>query len=151
MESFAVPTRVSVREVGPRDGFQNEPERIPTEDKIRLIDLLARTGLRRLEVASFVRADVIPQLSDAVEVLHGIDTPDDVALTVLAPNERGLEAALEHRERFHEVAVFLSASEGHNQRNVNRPVAESLRALERMVPAVRDAGLRCGAVIATAF
>jgi hydroxymethylglutaryl-CoA lyase len=147
----ALPDRVRVREVGPRDGFQNEPERIPTEVKITLIDALARTGLKRIEVASFVRSDVIPQLDDAVPVLTGIDVPDDVSLTVLVPNERGLRAALEHRDRFDEVAVFLSASETHNRRNVNRTVEESLAVLERLIPAVRDSGLRACAVIATSF
>ena len=143
--------RVRIREVGPRDGFQNEPERIATADKVRLIDALARTGLRRIEVASFVRPDVIPQLDDAIEVLHAIDVPDDVSLTVLVPNERGLENALEHRDRFHEVAVFLSASETHNRKNVNRSIDQSASELERIIPAVRDAGLRSGAVIATSF
>jgi probable F420-dependent oxidoreductase len=120
MTSHELPDRVLIREVGPRDGFQNEPERISTDDKVRLINALARTGLRRIEVASFVRPDVIPQLDDAIEVLHRIDVPDDVSLTVLVPNERGLKTALEHRDRFHEVAVFLSASETHNRKNVNR-------------------------------
>jgi hydroxymethylglutaryl-CoA lyase len=92
---------VRIREVGPRDGFQNEPEVIATADKVRLIGLLARTGLKRLEVTSFVRADVIPQLSDAREVLEAIDVPDGVALSVLVPNERGLDNALELRDRFH--------------------------------------------------
>jgi hydroxymethylglutaryl-CoA lyase len=142
---------VTIREVGPRDGFQNEPERIDTADKIRLIDALARTGLRRVEVASFVRADVIPQLSDAAQVLSGIDVPDGVQLAVLVPNERGLEAAFEHRDRFHEVLVFLSASETHNRKNVNRPVADSLAAVERMLPRIADAGLRPLASIATSF
>jgi hydroxymethylglutaryl-CoA lyase len=145
------PARVEIREVGPRDGFQNEPERISTEDKVRLINALARTGLRRIEVASFVRPDVIPQLDDAIEVLRLIDVPDGVSLTVLVPNERGLETALEHRDRFHEVAVFLSASETHNLRNVNRSVDASATALERIIPMVTEAGLRCGAVIATSF
>jgi hydroxymethylglutaryl-CoA lyase len=146
-----MPQSVRVREVGPRDGFQNEPEHIETADKIELINALGRTGLKRLEVASFVRPDVIPQLSDAVEVLHGIDVPDDVSLTVLVPNERGLETALDHRPHFHEVAVFLSASETHNRKNVNREVEESLVVLERMIPRIRDAGIRCAAVIATSF
>src|ERR687889_2092867 len=108
---------VRIREVGPRDGFQNEPEVIPTADKVRLIDLLARTGLKRLEVTSFVRPDVIPQLADAREVLRAIDPPDGVSLSVLIPNERGLDHALALRNRFHEVNVFLSASETHNRRN----------------------------------
>src|SRR3954466_14550273 len=101
--------QVKVREVGPRDGFQNEPEVIATADKVRLIDMLARTGVRRLEVTSFVRPDVIPQLADAREVLEAIDVPDDVAVTVLIPNERGLDNALELRDRFQEINVFLSA------------------------------------------
>ena len=100
MTASGPPERVRVREVGPRDGFQNEPERIATKDKVRLIDALARTGLRRIEVASFVRPDVIPQLDDAIEVLHAIDVPDGVELTVLVPNERGLRTALGHRERW---------------------------------------------------
>ena len=141
----------AIREVGPRDGFQNEPERIATADKIRLIDALARTGLKRLEVASFVRADVIPQLADAVEVLHGIDPSPGVDLTVLVPNERGLDAALEHKDRFHEVLVFLSASETHNRKNVNRPVADSLAAVERMLPRIAEEGKRPIASIATSF
>jgi hydroxymethylglutaryl-CoA lyase len=142
---------VKVREVGPRDGFQNEPEVIATDAKVRLIEMLARTGLERLEVTSFVRADVIPQLADAREVLERIEVPDGVALSVLIPNERGLDNALALRERFHEVNLFLSASETHNQRNVNRSVEESLSGIERVVARAREAGLRCEGVISTSF
>jgi hydroxymethylglutaryl-CoA lyase len=142
---------VHIREVGPRDGFQNEPEVIPTETKIELIDALARTGLRRLEVTSFVRPDVIPQLADAADVLQGIDVPADVALTVLIPNEKGLENALRHRDRFQEINVFLSASETHNRKNVNRSIEESLAGLERVLATARAEGLRCEGVIATSF
>jgi hydroxymethylglutaryl-CoA lyase len=142
---------VSIREVGPRDGFQNEPEVIATADKVRLIDLLARTGLRRLEVTSFVRPDVIPQLADAGEVLAAIDPPDGVSLSVLVPNERGLENALRQRERFHEINVFLSASETHNRKNVNRSIEESLTGLERVLARARAEGLRCEGVISVAF
>ncbi len=115
-----------MREVGPRDGFQNEPETIATADKIRLIDLLSATGLRRIEVTSFVRADVIPQLADAAEVLAGVERRPGVSFSVLIPNQRGLERALPLRDRFDEISVFLSASESHNQANVNRSVADSL-------------------------
>src|SRR3954466_10309531 len=142
---------VNVREVGPRDGFQNEPEVIASADKVRLIDMLARTGLRRLEVTSFVRADVIPQLADAAEVLGAIDPPDGVALSVLIPNERGLDNALALRDRFDEVNLFLSASETHNQKNVNRSIEESLSGLERVVARAREEGLRCEGVISVAF
>ena len=142
---------VKVREVGPRDGFQNEPEVIATDAKVRLIDMLARTGLERLEVTSFVRADVIPQLADAREVLEAIDVPEGVALSVLVPNERGLDNALELLGRFHEVNLFLSASETHNRKNVNRSVEESLSGIERVVARAREAGLRCEGVISTSF
>jgi hydroxymethylglutaryl-CoA lyase len=146
-----LPSAVRIREVGPRDGFQNEPEVIPTEQKIELIEALARTGLRRLEVTSFVRADVIPQLADAAEVLARIDVPDDVAVSVLIPNERGLDAALEQREKIDEINVFMSASETHNQKNVNRSIAESIAQLELVLGRANEAGLRCEGVISTSF
>ena len=142
---------VRIREVGPRDGFQNEPETISTDAKVELIGALARTGLRRLEVTSFVRADVIPQLADAAEVLARIDVPDEVAVSVLIPNARGLELALEQRERIDEINVFLSASETHNRKNVNRSIAESLSELEGVLARARGAGLRCEGVISTSF
>jgi hydroxymethylglutaryl-CoA lyase len=146
-----LPAAVRIREVGPRDGFQNEPETIATHDKVRLIDQLGRTGLKRIEVTSFVRPDVIPQLADAAAVLEAIDLPDDVSVSVLVPNERGLERALEHRDRIHEVNVFLSASETHNRRNVNRSIAESLDGVARVLERARGEGLRCEGVISTAF
>ena len=147
----ATPETVRIREVGPRDGFQNEPETIATDEKVELIDALARTGLRRIEVTSFVRADVIPQLADAAQVLERIDVPDEVAVSVLVPNARGLDAALEQRERIDEINVFMSASETHNRKNVNRSIAESLEALELVLGRAREGGLRCEGVISTAF
>jgi hydroxymethylglutaryl-CoA lyase len=142
---------VRIREVGPRDGFQNEPETIATAEKIELIDALARTGLRRLEVTSFVRADVIPQLADAAQVLAGIDVPEEVAVSVLIPNARGLDAALEQRDRIDEINVFLSASETHNRKNVNRSIEQSLSELEGVLGRARGEGLRCEGVISTSF
>jgi hydroxymethylglutaryl-CoA lyase len=146
-----VPHEVRLREVGPRDGFQNEPEVIPTDDKVRLIDALARTGLKRLEVTSFVRADIIPQLADAPEVLSRIDVPDDVAVTVLIPNERGFDNALALRDRFQEINCFLSASESHNRANVNRSIEESLSGLERVIGRAVAEGLRAEGVISVSF
>jgi hydroxymethylglutaryl-CoA lyase len=169
-----LPAAVHIREVGPRDGFQNEPETIATDRKIELIDALARTGLRRLEVTSFVRAEVIPQLADAGAVLAGIDVPDEVSVSVLIPNERGLEHALALREQaarppagaarqkqagtaranraaFDEINVFLSASETHNRKNVNRTIAESLAGVSAVLGRAREARLRCEGVIATSF
>ena len=146
-----IPAAVRVREVGPRDGFQNEPEIIATADKVALIDQLARTGLRRIELTSFVRADVMPQLSDAAEVLQGIDVPPGVSRSVLIPNEKGLDRALGLRECFDEVSVFLSASETHNRHNVKRSVAESLDGLDAVLRRSIAAGLRCEGVISTSF
>jgi hydroxymethylglutaryl-CoA lyase len=146
-----MPQHVRIREVGPRDGFQNEPEVIPTAEKVRLIELLGQTGLRRLEVTSFVRPDVIPQLADAVEVLGAVKLPEEVAVSILIPNERGLERALPLRDRFHEINGFLSASETHNQKNVGRSIEESLTGLERTIARARAEGLRCEGVISTSF
>jgi hydroxymethylglutaryl-CoA lyase len=143
--------RVRIREVGPRDGFQNEPEVIATDDKVRLVEMLAATGLRRLEVTSFVRADVVPQLADAGEVLERARIPEEVSVSVLIPNQRGLEAALAHRDRIDEVNVFLSASESHNRHNVNRSVAESVAGAEAVFAEAGAAGLRCEGVISTSF
>jgi hydroxymethylglutaryl-CoA lyase len=145
------PSRVSIREVGPRDGFQNEPEVLATEHKVELIDALARTGLPRLEVTSFVRPDVIPQLADAAEVLERIDVPPQVSVSVLIPNARGLDAALEHRSKIDEINVFMSASETHNRKNVNRSIAESLAGLKLVLARAREADLRCEGVISTSF
>ena len=153
-----LPSAAQIREVGPRDGFQNEPEVIPTERKVELIDALARTGVKRLEVTSFVRADVIPQLADAAEVLARIEVPAEVSVSVLIPNERGLDLALALRDAhraerpaFDEINVFLSASETHNQKNVNRSIEESLAGLEVVLGRARAAGLRCEGVISTSF
>ncbi|HEY6730218.1 MAG TPA: hydroxymethylglutaryl-CoA lyase [Solirubrobacterales bacterium] len=146
-----IPKSVRIREVGPRDGFQNEPETIATADKVRLVEMLATTGLRRLEVTSFVRADVIPQLADGREVLERARIPDEVSVSVLVPNLRGLEAALEVREKIDEVNVFLSASETHNRHNVNRSVEESLVGVEQVLARASGEGLRCEGVISTSF
>jgi hydroxymethylglutaryl-CoA lyase len=146
-----VPQPVSVREVGPRDGFQNEPEIISTDDKVRLVECLGRTGLRRLEVTSFVRADVMPQLADGLEVLRSARIPKEVSVSVLVPNERGFDNALEVRECFQEINLFLSASETHNRKNVNRSVEESLNGLERVISRARAEELRCEGVISVAF
>jgi hydroxymethylglutaryl-CoA lyase len=146
-----LPETVRIREVGPRDGFQNEPEVIPTEEKVRLIGLLGEAGLKRIELTSFVRPDVIPQLADGEEVLTRFEPVDGVAYSVLIPNRKGLDNALPLRDRFQEANFFLSASETHNRKNVNRSIEESLADLEGTIGAARDAGLRCEGVISTSF
>jgi hydroxymethylglutaryl-CoA lyase len=146
-----LPASVRIREVGPRDGFQNEPEVVPTADKVRLIEMLGACGLRRIEVTSFVRPDVIPQLADAAEVLSAVSLPASVSVSVLIPNERGLERALGFRDRFDEINGFLSASETHNVRNVGRSVDDSLSGLGRTFARALSEGLRCEGVISTSF
>jgi hydroxymethylglutaryl-CoA lyase len=148
---MSLPASVKIREVGPRDGFQNEPEVIGTADKVALVNLLARTGVPRLEVTSFVRADVIPQLADGPEVLTRMDVPAGVDVTVLVPNERGFDNALALRDRFQEINCFLSASESHNKANVNRSMEESLSGLERVIGRAVSEGLRAEGVISVAF
>ena len=145
------PSAVRIREVGPRDGFQNEPEVISTEDKVRLIGLLGEAGFKRIELTSFVRPDVIAQLADAEQILTSYERRDGIAYSVLIPNERGLDRALAMRERFDEVNLFLSASETHNAKNVNRTIAESLAAIERVIERALAEGLRCEGVISTSF
>ncbi|HVO54943.1 MAG TPA: hydroxymethylglutaryl-CoA lyase [Solirubrobacterales bacterium] len=146
-----LPQRARIREVGPRDGFQNEPETIATADKVALIDLLSASGLERIEVTSFVRPDVIPQLSDAAEVLAAVKRREGVSFSVLIPNQRGLERALQMRDRFDEASVFLSASQTHNRKNVNRSIEESLAGLGPTLAGAGEAGLRREGVIATSF
>ncbi len=142
---------VQIREVGPRDGFQNEPETIATADKIRLINLLGEAGFKRIEVASFVRPDVIPQLSDGVEVLHGIELPADVARMVLIPNSKGLDNALRERAYFEEATLFVSASQTHNQKNINRTVEETMADVAVMGKRIVAEDLTFCAVVATSF
>lgn len=146
-----LPARVHIREVGPRDGFQNEPETIATGDKLELIRALGRVGYSRIELASFVRPDVIPQLADGTEVLHGSELPGGIERTVLVPNSKGLEHALKVRELFDAAAVFVSASQTHNKKNINRTIEETMTDVRAMGKRARAEGLKLTAVIATAF
>ena len=115
---------VTIFEMGPRDGLQNEKTLIPAAAKIALIDSLSASGLRKIEATSFVSPKWVPQLADAAEVMAGITRRDGVAYTVLTPNRQGFEAAL--AAKADEVAVFASASEGFSQKNINCSIAESL-------------------------
>jgi hydroxymethylglutaryl-CoA lyase len=142
---------VRIREVGPRDGFQNEPETITTADKVELINALGRAGFTRIELASFVRPDVIPQLSDGVEVLERVDLPAGVERMVLIPNSKGLDNALRVRGLFDAAALFVSASQTHNKKNVNRSVEETMADVRVMGKRVLAEGLKLCAVIATSF
>lgn len=129
--------RVCVYEVGPRDGLQNEKSIIPTRKKIELIDLLSRTGLKKIEATSFVSPKWVPQLADAADVMAGITRAEGVDYAVLTPNLKGFEAAV--AAGADEVAIFGSASEGFSQKNINCSIAESLARFEPVMAAAAAA------------
>ena len=144
---MSLPEHVTIIEVGPRDGLQNEPGVVPTEVKVGFIDRLSRTGLRVVEATSFVHPTWVPQLADAGDVMDAIDRAYGVRYPVLVPNERGLDGALEHRAE--EVAVFGAASEAFSQRNINRSIDESLAMFRPVVERAKDAGLRVRGYVST--
>jgi hydroxymethylglutaryl-CoA lyase len=147
LEKF--PRRVEVYEVGPRDGLQNESRPIATADKVAFIDALSMTGLQHIEITSFVNPKWIPQLADAAQVSRAIQRVPGVSYSCLVPNKKGLESALATGMK--EVAVFLSASETHNKKNVNKTIAETLTAFEEVIGPAREAGVRVRAYVSTVF
>jgi hydroxymethylglutaryl-CoA lyase len=144
-----LPAHVTVYEVGPRDGLQNEARQVPTADKIRFIEALVASGLQKIEITSFVSPQWIPQLADSAEVARAVKRRDGVEFSALVPNRRGLDAALAAGMR--EIAVFISVSETHNKKNVNKTVADTLRAFGDVVPPALAAGLQVRAYVSTAF
>jgi hydroxymethylglutaryl-CoA lyase len=140
---------VRIVEVGPRDGLQNEREIVPTEVKIGLINRLADAGLRYIEASSFVNPKWIPQLADAVEVLNGITHHPDVIYSALVPNLRGLERTKE--TRIQEIAVFMSASETHNRKNINKSIDETFPVLAEVVKEALAMGMRVRGYVSTVF
>jgi hydroxymethylglutaryl-CoA lyase len=144
----SLPARVSLREVGPRDGLQNE-DPVPTEAKVRLLDALSRTGVRRIEAVSFVHPKAIPQMADADEVWAAAAKQPDVRYSALVPNSRGAQRAL--AAGFRELEVVVSASDTHNRHNVNRSTEESLDDISGLIAAVHDAGAECEVIISTSF
>jgi hydroxymethylglutaryl-CoA lyase len=142
------PERVEIREVGPRDGLQNEAP-VPVDDRVRLIDALSRTGLRRIEAASFVRAEAIPPMAGSDEVMARIDRRPGVTYSALVPNPRGAELALQAKAD--ELELVVSASETHNQKNVRRSVAESLIAARDLVELAHGEQVPVEAIVSTAF
>ncbi len=143
------PRHVTIYEVGPRDGLQNEARPIATADKIAMIDALTATGLQRIEITSFVNPKWIPQLADAVEVARGIARKEGVVYSCLVPNKTGLDKALAAGMK--EVAVFLSASETHNKKNVNQTNADTLTAFEDVTGPAKAAGVRVRAYVSTVY
>jgi hydroxymethylglutaryl-CoA lyase len=143
-----LPQRISVREVGPRDGLQNEAP-VPTESKVALINALSRTGVGRIEAVSFVHPKAIPSMADAGEVWSALERSAAVRYSALVPNLRGAQRALD--AGFREIEVVVSASDTHNRKNVNRSTAESLDDISELLETAHDAGATCQVIVSTAF
>jgi len=143
-----LPRQISVREVGPRDGLQNE-QPVPTQAKIELIDRLSTTGVERIEAVSFVRPDAIPQMADADAVWGGIERAAGVRYSALVPNLRGAIRALDRG--LTEIEAVVSASDTHNRKNVNRSTAESLDDIAAVIALAHDRGASCQVIVSTAW
>lgn len=144
-----LPKSVSIVEVGPRDGLQNESHFVPTGQKIKLIELLSETGLNRIEITSFVHAKAVPQLQDSEEVVERIKKKPGVVYSTLVPNEKGLERALAAGVK--EIALFVSASETHNQENVRMSIADSLKGFRNIASKALTHGIRMRGYVVTGF
>ena len=149
MEAMKWPANITIKEVGPRDGLQNEKFFISTEDKIAWINQLSSSGLKAIEITSFVNPKWIPALSDAVSVATGITRVPGVTYTALVPNQQGLERAFE--ANIDEVAVFMSASETHNLKNINKSISATFPILKRLVQKTLAAGKLSRGYVSTVF
>jgi hydroxymethylglutaryl-CoA lyase len=145
----SLPRRVDVYEVGPRDGLQNELRTLPTKDKVRLIEALVASGEKRIEVTSFVSPKWIPQLSDAEELLRLVGKRPGVTFSALVPNLKGLVRARE--AGLQEAAVFISASEAHSKKNINKTIAEALETSREVTAAATQAGMRVRGYLSTVW
>ncbi|WP_241759340.1 hydroxymethylglutaryl-CoA lyase [Pyxidicoccus parkwayensis] len=144
-----LPKRVDVYEVGPRDGLQNELRTLPTRDKARLIDALVAAGEKRIEVTSFVSPKWIPQLADAEELLRLVGRREGVVFSALVPNLKGLQRAKD--ARLEEAAVFISASEAHSKKNINKSIAEALAGAREVTVEALKGGLRVRGYLSTVW
>ncbi len=142
------PARVEIREVGPRDGLQNEAP-VPVGERVRLIDALSGTGLLRIEAAAFVSAQAIPPMAGAEDVMAAIDRRPGIVYSALVPNATGAQRAVDAKAD--ELELVVSASETHNQKNVKRSVAESLVGARDVVEIAHAAGIEAEAIVSTAF
>lgn len=143
------PEHVKINEVGPRDGLQNESEMVPTDGKIEWINMLSESGLSYIELSSFVHPDWIPQLKDAAEVARHIKRNPNVTYAALVPNKKGLERALE--VDIDEVCLFLSSSDTHNKKNINKSIADSYPILENVSKEAKAAGKKVRGYVSTVF
>lgn len=133
-----LPAQVKIVEVGPRDGLQNEARAVPTGDKVRLIEALAGTGLQHIELTSFVSPKWIPQLADALQVVSSVKLPPTVTTSALVPNMKGYESA--KQAGLKQIAVFMSATESHSKKNINKSIDEAIDTLKEVVSAARRDG-----------
>lgn len=144
------PEQIFIREVGPRDGLQNEAKYVPVEIKIKLIKALAQAGVTAIEATSFVHPRAVPQLADAEPVIKGIgDIPDGLLLSALVGNVKGIERASNAGVK--EVVVVISASDAHNRANLNMSTFQSLQGLRDICALVSEKGIRVRGAVATAF
>jgi hydroxymethylglutaryl-CoA lyase len=141
------PRHVTLYEVGPRDGLQNEAAQLAVDDKVHLIEKLAAAGLSRIEIGSFVRPDWIPQLADTDKLAARL--PKGPRYAALVPNRTGLDRAI--ASGLKEIAVFMSSSETHNQKNTNKSIAESLEHFSQIVPAAKKQGRFVRAYLSTVW
>lgn len=146
---MSYPASARIREVGPRDGIQSERADIATNDKVRLIDALSRTGLRYIEAVSFVSPKAVPQMADARDVWNRIARDPDVFYSALVPNRKGAEIAAECA--VDGMQVFIAATDGYNLKNVGKPVSESIADVREVVAVARAAGIPVEGTISTAF
>jgi hydroxymethylglutaryl-CoA lyase len=146
--SWELPSRISLREVGPRDGLQNE-DPVPTDAKVKLVDTLSGTGVRRIEAVSFVRPEAIPQMGDADEVWTRITREPGVRYSALVPNLKGALRALD--AGFTELEAVVSASETHNRKNVNRSTEQSLDEIAEVIDRAHDRGATVQVIVSTAW
>jgi hydroxymethylglutaryl-CoA lyase len=144
-----LPDKVTVVEVGPRDGFQNEKQFIPTEKKVEIINALARSGLKHIQVSSVVHPKAVPQLADADEVMAKIERLPGVSYRLLAPNLRGVQRALLLKPG--KINLMMSVSESHNRSNANRSIEESLKEFETLVPMIKESGVDVSGGMACTF
>lgn len=145
----ALPARVKVVEVGPRDGLQNESAQVATADKVTLIQALARAGEKHIEITSFVSPRWIPQMGDAKEVASSVHLPDDVRTWALVPNDKGYEAACQAGLK--EIALFMSATQTHNKKNINKSTEEALSTLSELARRARADGLAIRCYLSVVF
>jgi hydroxymethylglutaryl-CoA lyase len=145
----SLPTEVTIYEVSPRDGLQNEREPVPLASKKLLVEALVGAGLRKIELTSFVSPRWVPQLADAEELVRSVAQPEGVTFSALCPNSRGLERAQD--VGLGEVAVFMSASETHNQKNTAKSISRSLEVFADLVPIAKQSKMRVRAYVSTVW